>query len=653
MKLKNFSFLGLLGAALAAPVLWADAPVGSFDGVDSSVTYSHNVNGSGWAADYEMGAPVDHVDVQIDGTTVAQASLGGARPDVQSVNANNGNCWSPNDITYSGWSFSCSTTSLSPGSHNVTIIAWDNQGASSNLGTKSFTLNSDNAPTSSLSSSSTNITLGQSITLTSTITDSDGNLTNQAVDISTDNANWTSGWNNWSGQTAWGISGGSATDTVNYTPSSAGTYYFRSRGIDSANVLSDFAYVTVTVTAPNHPPQVNWASGTNTSPGSSTTLSGNVTDQDGNLQTAYFYINPPNRSGWQYVGAVGISGGNQTPSLGYTFPSNAAAGSWMVTMRVIDTNGAWDPDTNDIGYFNVDTTPTSQLSVSPTSGFTVGQSLTLTSTITDPDGNLSNQAVDISTDNSNWTSGWNNWSGTTAWSISGGSATNYVTYTPPSPGTYYFRSRGQDSMGALSDFVYITINVGSATYSLTVQSGSGSASGLTAGSVVSIAANAAPSGYAFSSWSVSGPGSVANASASSTTFTMGAGNATVSANYQVLPPTITSGSSASGAINVAFGGYQITATNNPTNFGASGLPPGLSVNTSTGYISGTPTQSGTFSVTISATNAGGTGSATLTFSIATANGNIPSNVRTLLNLNPNLNATTDTSNATQLKVQKP
>src|SRR6266481_7383292 len=79
-------------------------------------------------------------------------------------------------------------------------------------------------------------------------------------------------------------------------------------------------------------------------------------------------------------------------------------------------------------------------------------------------------------------------------------------------------------------------------------------------------------------------------------------------------PVITSPLTATGTVGTAFS-YQITATNCPTSYNASPLPPGLSVNTSTGLISGTPTTTGVYSVTISATNAGGTGTATLVITI--------------------------------------
>lgn len=83
-------------------------------------------------------------------------------------------------------------------------------------------------------------------------------------------------------------------------------------------------------------------------------------------------------------------------------------------------------------------------------------------------------------------------------------------------------------------------------------------------------------------------------------------------------PRITSAGSAGGTVGVPFN-YQIVATNNPTSFAATGLPPGLSINTATGEISCTPTTPGTTtSITISATNDVGSGSRTLSIQIAAA-----------------------------------
>jgi Lamin Tail Domain/Putative Ig domain len=83
------------------------------------------------------------------------------------------------------------------------------------------------------------------------------------------------------------------------------------------------------------------------------------------------------------------------------------------------------------------------------------------------------------------------------------------------------------------------------------------------------------------------------------------------------PPTVTSASIATGVLNDPFS-YQITATQVPTSYGATGLPAGVTVNTTSGLVSGTPTVNGTFDVIVSATNAGGTGMKSVTFSIATS-----------------------------------
>ncbi|MGC9602953.1 MAG: dockerin type I domain-containing protein [Minisyncoccia bacterium] len=84
-------------------------------------------------------------------------------------------------------------------------------------------------------------------------------------------------------------------------------------------------------------------------------------------------------------------------------------------------------------------------------------------------------------------------------------------------------------------------------------------------------------------------------------------------------PVIYSGLTASGVIGHAFS-YNILANNNPTSYGASGLPGDLGVNASTGAITGLSQAIGVSNVTISASNAKGTGSATLRITILGSTG---------------------------------
>lgn len=100
------------------------------------------------------------------------------------------------------------------------------------------------------------------------------------------------------------------------------------------------------------------------------------------------------------------------------------------------------------------------------------------------------------------------------------------------------------------------------------------------------------------------------------TATNGSGstNQTLSITITLAPPTITSAATASGAATLPFS-YQIAASGAPTSFGATGLPAGLTVNTTTGLVSGVPVAAGVSTATVTATNASGTGSRAVTITI--------------------------------------
>ncbi|WP_294240641.1 putative Ig domain-containing protein [uncultured Chryseobacterium sp.] len=111
------------------------------------------------------------------------------------------------------------------------------------------------------------------------------------------------------------------------------------------------------------------------------------------------------------------------------------------------------------------------------------------------------------------------------------------------------------------------------------------------------------------------------------------------------PPSVTSNSNLSGTYNTSFN-YQVIATDNPTDYSVTSgsLPLGLSLNSTTGVISGTPQEAGTFNFSVTATNAAGSGVGNFSINLAKATQTTTNNTSYSLftgSANVVLNATTN------------
>jgi hypothetical protein len=100
----------------------------------------------------------------------------------------------------------------------------------------------------------------------------------------------------------------------------------------------------------------------------------------------------------------------------------------------------------------------------------------------------------------------------------------------------------------------------------------------------------------------------------------GVGYGNLALTVKLPLPVITSSTTADGQTNAPFN-FTVQAFGLATSFSASGLPGGLTLNSLTGAITGTPTNSGTFNVTVTAANS--TGQTTNSLTIIIYNGVAP------------------------------
>ena len=147
------------------------------------------------------------------------------------------------------------------------------------------------------------------------------------------------------------------------------------------------------------------------------------------------------------------------------------------------------------------------------------------------------------------------------------------------------------------------------------------------GSPSSYASTGLPAGLSAVSNIITGSPAQAGSYNVALSATNDSGTGTATLRLEIAPalvgaPEITSNPSSSGEVGVSFS-YTITATGNPSSYGAAGLPNGLGVNTTSGLVSGIPTQAGISAVSLSATNEGGTGTRSLTLSISQASAALP------------------------------
>jgi hypothetical protein len=139
------------------------------------------------------------------------------------------------------------------------------------------------------------------------------------------------------------------------------------------------------------------------------------------------------------------------------------------------------------------------------------------------------------------------------------------------------------------------------------------------GSPVGFNATNLPAGLLFSNGIISGTPTIVGTCniQLAATNASGVGYGNLALTVKLPLPVITSSATADGQVNAPFN-FTVQATGVATSFSATGVPAGLTLNSLTGSLTGTPTNSGAFNVPVTASNS--TGSVTNLLKIIIYNG---------------------------------
>jgi autotransporter-associated beta strand protein len=193
-----------------------------------------------------------------------------------------------------------------------------------------------------------------------------------------------------------------------------------------------------------------------------------------------------------------------------------------------------------------------------------------------------------------------------------GTSHQSVTFTPTDSGNYTTATTNVSvTVGAATPTITTPPTAASITYGQTL------ASSTLSGGVASVAGS-----FAFTT-----PSTIpaVGTSQQSVTFTptdsSNFNSVTVSVSVTVNPlaPVINIASTANGTVGVPFS-YTINASNTPTSYSSSSLPPWLTLNASTGVLSGNPIDTEVFDIILTASNITGTDSKTLRIIIGAESG---------------------------------